>query len=172
MIDRLFTELDVDRVDELGFLDHHRTPRLLHFDRVLNEVLAWVLGPPWLGKSTVANAIDGWLRLNPDGLNGIEDRHALTRLGEAGADHDLPPIWWRGWCQGTPRPAVWLIDGVDEGLDRNEHLFGRILEVIDGTPAKHLRQLRLILFSRPHAELSDSLCRECSAAQHGRRRRR
>jgi hypothetical protein len=44
---------------------------------------------------------------------------------------------------------------VDEGLDRNEQLFARILGVIDDTPADYLRQLRLILFSRPHAELGD-----------------
>jgi hypothetical protein len=155
-IDRLFTKLDVDRVDEFGFLDHSRTPRLLRFDRVLNEPLAWVLGPPWLGKSTVANAIDDWLRLNPEALGGIEDRHALARLGEPWVDRDVPPVWWQEWRQhDTARPAVWLIDGVDEGLDRNEHLFHRILGVIDDVPADRLRQLRLILFSRPHAELGN-----------------
>jgi hypothetical protein len=154
--DRLFTELDAERVDELGFLDHRRTPRLFRLDRVLNQLHAWVLGPPWLGKSTLAAGIEDWLRHNPMALAGIEDRHALTRLGESGVDRDVPPVWWRGWCQDdTPCPAVWLIDGVDEGLDRNEHLFHRILEVINDTPADHLRLLRLILFSRPHAEVGD-----------------
>src|SRR5260370_801603 len=106
-IDRLFTELDADCVNELGFLDHGRTPRLLRFDRVLSEPLAWVLGPPWLGKSTVAAAIDNWLRLNPE-VRGIEERHALTRLGEPGVEREVPPVWWQEWLQhDKPGPAVW-----------------------------------------------------------------
>jgi hypothetical protein len=155
-IDRLFTEMDADRVDELGFLDPRRTPRLFRFDRVLNEPLAWVLGPPWLGKSTVAIACEWRLRLHPEALGGIENRYALTCLGDPEAVGGVPPVWWRTWCQDlTPRPAVWLIDGVDEGLDRNKHLLSRILGVIDETPAGHLRHLRLVLFSRPHAELGN-----------------
>jgi hypothetical protein len=111
---RLFTELDIGRVDEFGFLDHTLTPRVWKFDRVLKEPLAWVQGPPWLGKSTVAIAVDSWLRLNSDAAGGIGDRHALTRLGSPGVERDIPPVWWPRWCQDTPRPAVWLIDGVDE----------------------------------------------------------
>src|SRR5262249_9041122 len=96
-LDRLFTELDADRVDELGFLDRGRTPRLLRHVRVLNEPLAWVQGPPWLGKSTVAHAIDNWLRSTPDALGGIAKRHALTRLGGPGVERDFPPVWWKAW---------------------------------------------------------------------------
>ena len=69
-LNRLFTQLDMDRVDDLGFLDHDRTPRLVRFDRLLEQSLAWVLGPPWLGKSTVATAIDDYLRLNPGSPGG------------------------------------------------------------------------------------------------------
>src|SRR5262245_34849147 len=130
MSHRLFTEFDVDHVDEFGFLDHGRTPRVWRFERVLIEPLAWVQGPPWLGKSTVANDVDSWLRSNPGALGVLEDRRALTRLGGPGAGRDVPPAWWREWCQGSPRLAVWLIDGVDEGLDRNEHLFDEILQAI------------------------------------------
>src|SRR4051794_11690093 len=112
MLDRLFAELDVDRVDEFGFLDRGRTPRLVGFEGVLSEPLAWVLGPPWLGKSTVAGAIGDWLARRPDALGGIADRHALTRLGSPGVDREIPPPWWRGWCvYHTPRPAAWLLDG-------------------------------------------------------------
>src|SRR5690348_2692087 len=106
--DRLFTEHDADRTDEYGFLDHARTPRLVRLDRILNEPLAWILGPPWLGKSTVATAFNEWLRLNPGALNGVEHRHALTRLGKDQPGCDVPPVWWQSWCDDAPRPAVWL----------------------------------------------------------------
>lgn len=156
MIERLFTELNADRVDEFGFLDRGRTPRLLRFDRLLCEPLAWILGPPWLGKSTVASAIDNSLGLNSHSPSGCAHRHTLTKLGTSGADRDVPPEWWREWSNDNrPDPAVWLIDGVDEGLDRNQELFCRILAVIDDASPDHLRQLRLLLFSRPHAELGD-----------------
>lgn len=156
MTDRLFTELDADRVDEYGFLDLGRTPRLIRFEQLLNEPLAWVLGPPWLGKSTVARDIATRLHNHPHALGEIGHRLTLTALGSPGVEHEVPPPWWKDWerCIG-PRPAVWLIDGVDEGLDRNKHLFDRILGLIDNISPDHLRTLRLVLFSRPHGELGD-----------------
>ena len=156
MVDRLFSQLDADRVDDLGLLGSWPdAPDSCGSAGCCREPLAWVFGPPWLGKSSAARAIDDWLRSNPGALDGIEDRHALIQLGEDGVDRDIPPGWWQEWCRGSARPAVWLIDGVDEGLDRNEHLFHRIVAAIADAPADHLRQLRVILFSRPHAELGN-----------------
>jgi hypothetical protein len=48
---------------------------------------------------------------------------------------------------------VWLIDGVDEALDRNRHLLDTITAAVEAAPVEHLRHLRLLLFSRPYAEL-------------------
>src|SRR5262245_55138487 len=73
-VSRVFTETDTYRLDDLGFLDLGRTPRLRRREALLAEPVAWVLGPPWLGKSTQAHSIDAWLRLNPDALGGVEHR--------------------------------------------------------------------------------------------------
>ena len=155
-IDRLFCRTDRERLDEFGFLDCDRSPQLFHIDEILSEPLAWVLGSPWLGKTTVAECVQTWLRSDADGLGGIGNRVALTKLGAAGVERDLPPLWWREWLSAEqPQRAVWLVDAVDEGLDRNAHAFELILQVLGQTGFEHLRELRLILFSRPSSELGD-----------------
>lgn len=152
-LDRLFTEMDRDRRDDLGFLDIERTP-VVRVQTILNKPVAWVLGAPWIGKSTVAGAIARWLRGEPKVLGGIDLRYCLTRLGSVGAEQTLPPAWWKAWCEvQPPQPAAWLIDGVEEALDANGHLLERIVEILDAVPPKHLSSLHLILFSRPHSEL-------------------
>src|SRR4029077_7563572 len=81
---------------------------------------------------------------------------ALTRLGSPTADRETPPVWWNDWVgKPDPPPAIWLIDGVDEGLERNQHLFNVILTALDQASPQHLLALCLILFSRPHGELGD-----------------
>jgi hypothetical protein len=155
-IDRVFTQTDADRTDDLGFLDRAKTPRLLQFDAILAEPLAWIVAPPWLGKSTVAENAYAWINTRPSALNPATHRCALTRLGTTTADRETPPEWWGEWvCETDPQPAFWLIDGADEGLDRNQHLFHIILGAIDQASPRHLQMLHLILFSRPHGELGD-----------------
>lgn len=155
-INRLFTTANFDRVDELGFLDLDRTPQLLKVETILTQPIAWVLGAPWLGKSRVATKIESWLSTQWHVLGGVADRSCLSRLGLPNVYDEIPPNWWTDWCDHEPaQPAVWLLDGVDEGLDRNRHLFERILREIDRASDDHLRQLRLILFTRPHAELGE-----------------
>ncbi|HZZ77363.1 MAG TPA: hypothetical protein VFE62_02530 [Gemmataceae bacterium] len=151
---RLFTEMDAERIDESGFLDLSRTPRVVRFETILREPLAWIIGPPWLGKTTVAQDVYGALRFqDPD--SPLAALCSLTTLGAPNADATVPPEWWADWKRNPAAEAVWLIDGVDEGCDRNRHLFNRILQVIGATPTDHLKQLRLILFSRPYADASD-----------------
>jgi hypothetical protein len=153
-IDRLFSPIDADRMDDLGFLDRTKTPRLVRFDAILKEQLAWVLGSPWLGKTTVAEQAIAWLRTDPEAQNLWGLRSALTRLGQPGAEQDVPPRWWDEWRhEDQARPAIWLIDAIDEGLDRNHYLFAQILQAIDEAEPSHLCELRLILFTRPHPEL-------------------
>ncbi len=152
-LERLFTEMDRDRRDDLGFLDIEHTP-VVRVETILNKPVAWVLGAPWIGKSTVAGAIARWLRGEPKVLGGIDLRYCLTRLGSVDAEQTLPPSWWRPWCEPQqPQPAVWLIDGVEEALGANAHLLERIVEILDAVPPTHLSSLHLILFSRPHSEL-------------------
>jgi hypothetical protein len=155
-IERLFSPYDVDRIDEFGFLDPARTPKLVHFDALLQQTFTWVLGPPWLGKSKVANDAYDWLRTDAAPLPGLGERIAITKFGQPSAERDVPPSWWHEWLTATQLgPAVWLLDGVDEGLDRNCHLFDMCLRTIESAPAERLRDLRLIVFSRPYAEIGD-----------------
>lgn len=166
---RFFSASDTDRVDDLGFLDLSRSLRLWSSAELLSNPVAWVLGPPWLGKSTVAVAM--WNQLKADSRFG--GRVALGKLGFPGAERYLPPRWWDKWRDdSSPSEAVWLIDGVDEGLDHNSHLIEMIAEAIASTPHAHLSQLRLLLFSRPYAELralDDRLQQAYSAITRKRR---
>ena len=155
-IHRLFSETRNECLDDLGFLDRGRTPRLVKFDTVLVQPLAWVLGPPWVGKSTVAGSVRDWLRGHPDAFGGIESRFALTPLESPHAVHDLPPAWWNQWSrESPPRPAVWLVDGVEEDVQGHQVLLNRILDAVAQVSIDHLRHLHLILFSRPYDELAD-----------------
>ena len=155
-IDRLFSETRNECLDDLGFLDRGKTPRLVMYDTILAQPLAWVLGPPWVGKSTVAAAMRDWLRGHPDAFGGIESRVSLTPLESPHAVHDLPPAWWNQWSrESPPRPAVWLVDGVEEDVQGHQVLLNRILDAVAQVSIDHLRHLHLILFSRPYDELAD-----------------
>src|SRR5262245_14480361 len=100
-IDRLFSPIDAERVDELGFLDRAKTPRLVRFDAILKEQIAWVLGSPWLGKTTVAERAIAWLLFDPEEQNRWGQRCALTRLGLPDAERDIPPGWWNEWSHDS-----------------------------------------------------------------------
>jgi hypothetical protein len=152
--DRVFCQTDAEQVDEFGFLDRDRTPRIVGFESILRQPIAWILGQPWIGKSTVAGDALAWLRRNPGAFDRVEQRVALCKLGAPGVEREIPPEWWQEWL-GDDRlpPAVWLLDGVDEGFDHNAHVFRQIVDTISGVPPDHLRELRLILFSRAHVEL-------------------
>ncbi len=82
------------------------------------------------------------------------ERVALTKLDTPGAEQNVLPSWWDAWLQSGPSRAVWLIDGVEEVIGRGVPVgLGR--EVIESVPPDHLRELRLVLFSRPYAELGN-----------------
>jgi hypothetical protein len=152
--ERSFVEIDAERVDELGFLDIARSPRVHGYDDLLAGPIAWILGRPWIGKSTVAHTIWNRLQAEHKMTFGLERRVTLTRLNSAEGGRTVPPSWWETWkTESHPTPAVWLIDGVDEVIDNNRHLLDTIASIVEGTSDGHLRQLRLLLFSRPYAEL-------------------
>lgn len=93
---------------------------------------------------------------SPDALGGVEGRVALTRFGDSTSLAQIPPAWWNEWCRGAdPGPAAWLLDGVDEGLARTAHLLDRVLAAVRAAPDHHRYRLRLVLLSRPHAELEE-----------------
>src|SRR5436190_1245778 len=79
--------------------------------------------PAWLGKTTVATELFAWLRSGQTPLGELEDRFALTELGLPGVERGIPPVWWQRWsADREARPAVWIIDGLDEGADLNDRL--------------------------------------------------
>ncbi len=131
-IERLFSSLDADRLDDLGFLDPSKTPKLLRFEAIMRPSITWIIGPPWLGKSKVADDAYSWLRSDPTAIPGLEGRFALTKFAQPGIEREVPPAWWDRWCRMEhPAPAVWLLDGIDEGIDRNIHLFDLVLRALE-----------------------------------------
>jgi hypothetical protein len=154
-INRLFTKSAPYRRDELGFLDLGRTPGLVHFEEIIKESVAWVLGPPWLGKSYVANKVYTWLLTEPESSGGAENRVWLTQL-DTSETHSILPTWWHEWSKDDKcLPAIWLVDGVDEGLASRGCPHELLLRTIETVSTNHLRELRLVLFSRPYGELAD-----------------
>jgi hypothetical protein len=86
---------------------------------------------------------------------GLAGRVTLTELGRPGADRDVPPPWWRRWLrEPAALPAVWIIDGLDEGVDLNDRLLDAVLVHLEGLTQQHLESLRLVLLSRPHQGLA------------------
>lgn len=153
---RTLTESDAERVDDLGFLDPARSPQLRPTADLLTGPVAWVLGRPWIGKSTVAVGMVNHLRSQPDLLPGVGSRVCLTRLSLSTAEGGGFPPWWDEWVrEPTANPAVWLIDGLDEAIESQRDRLERLTELVEAAPDGHLRRLRLVLFSRPYAELGD-----------------
>lgn len=152
---RLFSSISADRIDELGFLDTARTARVVECDALFERPITWVLGAPWLGKTTVAEQVFAWVRVHPDALGGLQGRVCLSQFGGATPAAGVPPEWWSTWLAGPPVPAVWIVDGVDEGFQAVRSSVARVAELIDDLPQSHFGRLRLILFSRPNDELVD-----------------
>lgn len=151
---RTFTELDAERLDDLGFLDRSRSPRLRPAADLLSNPVAWVLGRPWIGKSTVARGLETHLRFQPELVPGLDDRVWLTRLNLPAGEGGGLPFWWDEWRHApVPSPAIWLVDGVDESLDTRADRLDQLGSMIEAIGDEHLRELRLVLFSRPYSEL-------------------
>jgi len=153
---RVLVEPGLERRDELGFLDIGRTPRVGDVPSLLEYPASWVTAPPWLGKSTVARSLFGWLTTSPEALGGVGDQVTLTELGRPGAERDVPPMWWQGWLRaGGSTPAVWILDGLDEAADLNERLLSAFLAPLEHLTTDQRGQLRLVIFSRVHPGLAN-----------------
>jgi hypothetical protein len=141
VLGRVLTEAnaDVERRDEFGFLDRGRTPRIIEIPGVSGFPATWVTAPPWLGKTTVASGLHSWLQGGPTEFGELDDRLALTELGQPGADRDIPPAWWVWWLkEPEERPAVWIIDGLDEGADHDKRLLNTVLTQLETGPNRVL----------------------------------
>lgn len=87
-------------------------------------------------------------------LPGADDRVFLTPLGSPDAGREPLPLWWSAWvADSNARPAVWLLDGVDECLGPQEDRLDRVADAVEALPTDHLRALRLVILSRPYDEL-------------------
>ena len=123
-------------------------------NELLTRPIAWVVGRPWIGKSTVAADLYTQLRSASAPISGTVPRVTLTWLGSTDTERRVPPAWWDDWLRSEPPlPAVWLIDGVDEVIGSSDYLLHTIATLVEEVPVDHLRELRLVLFSRPYAEL-------------------
>jgi hypothetical protein len=109
--------------------------------------------PDAYGKSTVAQTLAAALCTASPPLPGVGTRVCLTALGSPAAGESVPPSCWGRWADGPPAPAAWLVDGADEALDSNRHLLDSVAGAVEDAPDEYLRHLRLVVFSRPYAEL-------------------
>lgn len=141
--------------DDLGFLDVDHSPELFRVEHLLEERAALVVGAPWLGKTTAARQLNGWLRSQPTDV--CFGRYlSLTELGMHGGERELPPAWWEEWRQVTPAPrACWILDALDQGEERHHGVTDRILREIRILDDDHRNNLRLLLFSRQRDWLAE-----------------
>lgn len=147
--ERYFIQRQHDRMDDLGFLDVAKSPRLFLFRDLLTRPLVWIVGRPWIGKTTFARSVDQHLRSNElDTGNRYVD---LTSLGQ---NEVISPSWWNSWLRSNPVQAIWIIDGIDECLPEHQSRLEKVAKEIEEVSMAHLSQLKLIFLSRPYAELT------------------
>jgi hypothetical protein len=153
---RVLIESGVERRDEFGFLDLGHTPRTLTLTGLAEFPATWITSPPWLGKTTVARGLLNGVRALSNQFGEIGNRMALAELGVPGIERDIPQCWWDEWSSAPEaQPAVWIIDGLDEGADQNDRLLTAVLKCLGRLSDSHRDRLRLMLFSRPHSGLTD-----------------
>lgn len=154
--ERILVEPGAERRDDIGFLDRTTTPNPVEAISLLDTPAAWVEAPPWLGKSTVALALYDRSTLVVEG--GVRMRRKLSLIGSH-SDREIFPRWWEEWlADPEPRPALWILDGLDEAAGTSSQ--GLLIDVISSLEELddlHRRALRFVAFTRPHPELSDIL---------------
>lgn len=135
---------DIQR-DEHGFVE--RSAATLTVEDLFEVSAALVVGPPFLGKTTVAKAIHHRLQQETSGGDKAVARLFHSWLEDLGTGRPFPPPEWKAWKSSTDR-AFWLIDALDEGEHRYRGLSQDLLETLGNLSAAERQRLRLIVFCR------------------------
>lgn len=157
----------VERVgfDDLGFLDPNTSAGPLPAWQLIDFPVAVVVGPPWVGKTTVARTLHAWLVRDAAGVR-FGDRLTLTRPDATSPWRDPTPAWWAAWAAAPPAPACWIVDGLDEFDDRGQGLRGHLTQLVYDLPAGHRAALRLLAFTR-HRDWLPDFARELGVLDAG-----
>jgi len=128
------------RSDKFGLLES--SDQFFDYDQLLNYTCSLVLAPPWIGKSYVAKRIHGKLA-----AKGEPRYESLTALESYSRGDPFLPGWWDEWKKDRSI-AVWIVDALDEGQQRDPSLCPKLLECLDHLALDQLDRLRLLILAR------------------------
>ncbi len=139
---------DLYKWDQYGFLVP--SDGTFTFEGLFDAQATLVVAPPWLGKTTVARAIDAYLRETDGKLNHLNFGKwvHLSLLDQHLPGSQVKPPWWPEWSASKNRDACWLVDALDEARDRAPGLLNWLLELLRRLDSRTRQSLRLILFAR------------------------
>ena len=127
-------------------------------DELLTLQAAWIVAPPWFGKTYVADTLIQYLN------NDIgDDRTELpfgkfleaTFLNRSGVGYEYRPSWWDQWQTSTHR-ASWIIDAIDEDYVGSKAIF-RVLQLVEELSLESRIRLCLLMFCRTNEQPEDVL---------------
>jgi hypothetical protein len=145
---RFLDPTEPPRLDPNGFHDVHQ-PGISTGD-VLSLRTVLITAPPWTGKSFVARAIEGWLRMQPQSSqppNGFGSYFHLTNFERHRVDLGQVPAWWQAWRDSDAR-GCWMIDAVDEDARFGSGGTYRALDELEMLTAEQRSRFHLLMFSR------------------------
>lgn len=130
--------------DEWGFVEE--SSELVGFDALSTLRAVLVVGPPWIGKTFVAEQIQT--------LELLDGDQFPTKLHHHSIGLPLQPPGWGEWVSSVRR-ANWIVDSLDEGELIQENVHQIILHDLRALTPLARNRLRVIVFCR-EANLPES----------------
>lgn len=136
--------------DDFGFVQE--SEELFRFERLLSYQAILIVGPPWIGKSFVADKLSRQMATAGDQLVLSTPLH-LHSPGEL-----VLPLGWNAWVS-SGESAIWIIDSLDEGENIQRNIHQVILRELQSLEPIASQRLQVVIFCRETA-LPDPLIPE------------
>jgi hypothetical protein len=127
------------RRDDYGFVQD--SGELFRFDRLLSYRAILIVGPPWIGKSFVADQI------NQRATTAGNQYVFSTNLHLHSPGEPVMPLGWNAWV-ASGKPAIWIIDSLDEGESIQRNIHQVILRELGSLKQGDLQRLQIVFFCR------------------------
>ena len=136
--------------DELGFLADSFVPSTMGVDELFGLQAVLITGPPWSGKTFLAEQLKKHFRDNSAGESSKspfgEFLHG-TFFETFGQGADIEPHWWGAW-QGARARACWIVDAIDEDERCKHRRAHTVLNLVENLNREARERLLLLMFSR------------------------
>ena len=136
--------------DDHGFVQE--SEELFRLERLLSYRAVLIVGPPWIGKSFVAD------HLNRQTTTAGTQHVFSTTLHLHSPGEPAMPLGWNAWVSSGD-PAIWIIDSLDEGESIQRNIHQVILRELQSLEPNVGQRLQVVIFCREMA-LPDALIPE------------